>query len=448
MSTARQAIDQMAAKALKAAEEFKGFTQEQVDRIVEAMTRAGVENKVKLAEMAVEETGIGNVEDKVIKNHFGTQVVYDYMKDGKSVGVIEEEDGIISIAEPFGIVAAVTPTTNPTSTTMFKSLIALKGRNVIILAFHPRAQKCSEAAARIMLDAAVAAGAPKNCIQWVAEPSIEATDALMKHPDVAIVIATGGGAMVKAAYSSGHPALGVGPGNVPVFIEKTANLHMAVEDVIASKTFDNGTICSSDQSVIFDDRNIAEKALMLFERNGAYLCSEAEKAKLEEVMFDKERGVPSMAIVGKNPQVIAELAGFTIPADRKMLMVPLTTTGEEDWMSHEKLSPVLGWFIVDNKETAINAAKAQLEFGGAGHSAVVFTENEDIAHEFALKVPANRVVWNQPSVHGTIGALYNTLVPSLTLGCGARGGNITTENVGYKNLLNIKRVARRNQTAN
>ena len=448
MSTARQAIDQMAAKALKAAEEFKGFTQEQVDRIVEAMTRAGVENKVKLAEMAVEETGIGNVEDKVIKNHFGTQVVYDYMKDGKSVGVIEEEDGIISIAEPFGIVAAVTPTTNPTSTTMFKSLIALKGRNVIILAFHPRAQKCSEAAARIMLDAAVAAGAPKNCIQWVAEPSIEATDALMKHPDVAIVIATGGGAMVKAAYSSGHPALGVGPGNVPVFIEKTANLHMAVEDVIASKTFDNGTICSSDQSVIFDDRSIAEKALLLFERNGAYLCSETEKAKLEEVMFDKERGVPSMAIVGKNPQVIAELAGFTIPADRKMLMVPLTTTGEEDWMSHEKLSPVLGWFIVDNKETAINAAKAQLEFGGAGHSAVVFTENEDVAHEFALKVPANRVVWNQPSVHGTIGALYNTLVPSLTLGCGARGGNITTENVGYKNLLNIKRVARRNQTAN
>ena len=448
MSTARQAIDQMAAKALKAAEEFKGFTQEQVDRIVEAMTRAGVENKVKLAEMAVEETGIGNVEDKVIKNHFGTQVVYDYMKDGKSVGVIDEADGIISIAEPFGIVAAVTPTTNPTSTTMFKSLIALKGRNVIILAFHPRAQKCSEAAARIMLDAAVAAGAPKNCIQWVAEPSIEATDALMKHPDVAIVIATGGGAMVKAAYSSGHPALGVGPGNVPVFIEKTANLHMAVEDVIASKTFDNGTICSSDQSVIFDDRSIAEKALLLFERNGAYLCSETEKAKLEEVMFDKERGVPSMAIVGKNPQVIAELAGFTIPADRKMLMVPLTTTGEEDWMSHEKLSPVLGWFIVDNKETAINAAKAQLEFGGAGHSAVVFTENEDVAHEFALKVPANRVVWNQPSVHGTIGALYNTLVPSLTLGCGARGGNITTENVGYKNLLNIKRVARRNQAAN
>lgn len=448
MTTAAQAIDRMVAKGQRALEEFKGFTQEQVDKITEAMTRAGVANERKLAEMAVDETGIGNIEDKVIKNHFGTQVVYDYMKDGRSVGVIEEEDGIISIAEPFGIVAAVTPTTNPTSTTMFKSLIALKGRNVIIFAFHPRAQKCSEAAAKIMLEAALAAGAPQNCIQWVTHPSIEATDALMKHPDVAIVIATGGGAMVKAAYSSGHPALGVGPGNVPVFIEKSANLRMAVEDVIASKTFDNGTICSSDQSVIFDDRNIAEKALIMFEREGAYLCNEKEKAKLEAVMFDKERGVPDMAIVGKKPQVIAELAGFKIPEDRKLLMVPLTTTGPEDWMSHEKLSPVLGWYIVDNKHAAIEAATTQLEFGGAGHSAVVFTENEDIAHEFALKVPANRVVWNQPSVHGTIGALYNTLVPSLTLGCGARGGNITTENVGYKNLLNIKRVARRNPAVN
>jgi acyl-CoA reductase-like NAD-dependent aldehyde dehydrogenase len=449
MTTAAQAIDRMAAKALTALEEFRGFTQAQVDKITEAMTVAGVANERYLAEFAVEETGIGNVEDKVIKNHFGTQVVYDYMKDGKSVGVIDETDGIISIAEPFGVVAAVTPTTNPTSTTMFKSLIALKGRNVIILAFHPRAQKCSAAAAQIMLDAAVAAGAPANCIQWVTQPSIEATDALMKHPDVAIVIATGGGAMVKAAYSSGHPALGVGPGGVPVFIEKSANLRMAVDDVIASKTFDNGTICSSDQSVIFDDRNIAEKALILFERSGAYLCTEAERNKLESVMFDKERGVPDMAIVGKSPQVIAELAGFTIPADRKLLMVPLTSTeGEEDWMSREKLSPVLGWFITDNKEDAINAAAEQLEFGGAGHSAVVFTEDEAVAHEFALKVHANRVVWNQPSVHGTIGALYNSLVPSLTLGCGAMGGNITTENVGYKNLLNIKRLARRNPANN
>jgi len=440
-------VDQMVAKARKAAEAFKGLTQEQVDRITEAMTKAGVANERKLAEMAVEETGIGNVEDKVIKNHFGTQVVYDYMKDKRSVGIIEEDDGIISIAEPFGVIAAITPVTNPAATTLFKSLIALKGRNVICLAFHPKAQKCSAAAARIMLDAAVAAGAPANCIQWVEEPSIEATDALMKHPGVAMVIATGGGAMVKAAYSSGHPALGVGPGNVPVYIEKSANLNIAIPDVIASKTFDNGTICSSDQSVIFDDKAVAEKALKLFKENGAYLCNDEEKAKLEAVMFDKERGVPSMQIIGKKPQFIAELAGFTVPADVKLLVVPPPTTGPEDWMSHEKLSPVLGWFIVDSKEKAISAAVSQLEFGGAGHSAVVFTEDEGVATEFALRVPANRVVWNQPSVHGTIGALYNSLVPSLTLGCGAMGGNITTENVGYKNLLNIKRVARRNMAA-
>jgi acyl-CoA reductase-like NAD-dependent aldehyde dehydrogenase len=436
-------VERLVKNARKAAAAFNNLDQLEVDRIVAAMTRAGVAHERKLAELAVEETGIGNVEDKVIKNHFGTQVVYDYMRGKPSVGIIEEEDGILTIAEPFGIIAAITPTTNPTSTTMFKSLISLKGRNVIILGFHPRAQKCSEAAAQIMLDAAVAAGAPEHCIQWITQPSIEATDALMKHPNVAMVIATGGGAMVKAAYSSGHPALGVGPGNVPVYIEKTANLDIAIPDVIASKTFDNGTICSSDQSVIFDCQVVADKALQLFKEQGAYLCSEEEKAKLEAVMFDKERGVPSMAIVGKSPQVIAALAGFTVAENIRLLMVPLTTTGPEDWMSHEKLSPVLGWFIVDSKEKAIAAAVSQLTFGGAGHSAVVFTENEEVAKEFALRVPANRVVWNQPSVHGTIGALYNSLVPSLTLGCGAMGGNITTENVGYKNLLNIKRVARR-----
>jgi acyl-CoA reductase-like NAD-dependent aldehyde dehydrogenase len=223
---------------------------------------------------------------------------------------------------------------------------------------------------------------------------------------------------------------------------------MAVEDIIASKTFDNGTICAADQSVIFDDHSVAEKALALFEKSGAYICTEAEKQKLETVMFDKEKGVPSMAIVGKNPQVIAKLAGFDIPDDRKMLMVPLATTNGEDWMSREKLSPVLGWYIGSSKEAAIDAAAVQLEFGGAGHSAVVFTENEDVAHEFALKVHANRVVWNQPAVHGAIGALYNSLVPSLTLGCGAMGGNITSENVGYKNLLNIKRLARRSNASN
>jgi acyl-CoA reductase-like NAD-dependent aldehyde dehydrogenase len=394
--------------------------------------------------LAVEETGIGNVDDKLAKNHFATQVVFDYMRGKPSVGIIGEQDGIISIAEPVGIIAAVTPVTNPSATTMFNALIALKGANVICFAFHPKAQKCSVAAAQIMLAAAIEEGAPADCIQWVTEPSLEATDILMKHPQVAMVIATGGHAMVKAAYSSGHPALGVGPGNVPVFIEKSADLAMAIPDVIASKTFDNGTICSSDQSVIFDDHEVAEKALRLFEANGAYLCNETEKTQLEAVMFDKERGVPTTAVIGKKPQVIAELAGFSVPAEVKLLMVPLASTGAQEWMSHEKLSPVLGWYITDDREKAISAAVCQLECGGAGHSAVVFTETEEVAKEYASRVPASRVVWNQPSVHGTIGALYNELVPSLTLGCGARGGNSTSENVGFTNLLNIKRVARRN----
>ncbi|SDE71599.1 acetaldehyde dehydrogenase / alcohol dehydrogenase [Desulfuromonas thiophila] len=444
MSNVASQIDQMILRAQKAAQQFQGLTQEDVERITEAMASAGVASKERLAEMAVKETGIGKVADKIIKNNFGTQVVYDYMKGQPSVGIIEEDNGIISIAEPFGVIAAVTPVTNPTSTTMFKALIALKGRNVICFAFHPKAQNCSVEAARIVLDAAVKAGAPENCIQWIETPSIEATDALMSHPNVDMIIATGGGAMVKAAYSSGHPALGVGPGNVPVFIEKTADLQIAIPDVIASKTFDNGTICSSDQSVIFDDAQVAEKALQLFQSQGAYLCNKEEKAKLEAVMFDKDRGVPFIGIVGKSPQFIADLAGFSVSEDIKMLMVPLDTTGPEDWMSHEKLSPVLGWYITSSKDEAIAAARCQLEFGGAGHSAVIFTQNEAIAREYALSVPANRVVWNQPSVHGTIGALYNAFVPSLTLGCGAKGGNITTENVGYKNLLNIKRLARRN----
>jgi len=443
VTAASAEIDLLTAKAIKALEQSKKLNQQQVDKITKAMCEAGVANERYLAEYAVEETGIGNVEDKVIKNHFGTQVVYDYMKDAMSVGIIEEKDGIISIAEPFGVVAAVTPTTNPTSTVMFKSLIALKGRNVIIFAFHPRAQQCSGAAAKVMYDAALKAGAPENCIQWVSNPSVEATSALMRHPDVAIIVATGGAGMVRAAYSSGHPALGVGPGGVPVYIEKSADLEMATDDVIASKTFDNGTICSADQSVIFDDQATAEKALKMFAAKGAYLCNQAEKAKLERVMFDRERGVPSTAIVGKNVQVIAQLAGFEIPVDRKMLLVPLTTTDGTDWMSHEKLSPVLGWYVAANKDAAMDAAEAQLSFGGAGHSAAVFTDSEAIAEEFALRVDANRVMWNQPSVHGTIGALYNALVPSLTLGCGAKGGNITSENVGFKNLLNIKRLARR-----
>jgi acyl-CoA reductase-like NAD-dependent aldehyde dehydrogenase len=443
MADAVQQIDQLVAKARKAATAFKGFNQEQVDKILAAMDAVSVANEQKLAEMAVEETGIGRADHKAIKNHLGAHIVYEWQKDKKSVGVIEEKDGVIYIAEPFGVVAAATPTTNPTSTTEFKAIIALKGRNVVIFAFHPKAQKCSAYAAKLMLDAAVGAGAPADCIQWITEPSIEATNALFKHPGVNLVIATGGGAMVKSAYSSGHPAIGVGPGNTPVFVSKSANISVAVNNVIASKTFDNGTICSSDQSMIFDDKATCDKAVSLMRERGAYLVNDEEKKKLDLVMFDKERGVPSMAIVGKSPQVIAKLAGFTVPDDVKLLLVPLSCIGPEDWFSHEKLSPVLGYITFNSTDEAIAAAKGQLLWGGAGHTAVVHAQDQKVLDKFMVEIPANRLLLNQPAVHGSVGLIYNMLPPSLTLGCGTDGGNYLTNNVNYKDLLNIKQVAKR-----
>jgi acyl-CoA reductase-like NAD-dependent aldehyde dehydrogenase len=443
MADAVQQVDQLVAKARVAAAKFKTYTQEQVDKILAAMDAVSVANEMKLAEMAVEETGIGRADHKAIKNHLGAHIVYEWQKDRKSVGVIEEKEGITYIAEPFGVVAAAIPTTNPTSTTEFKAIIALKGRNVLIFAFHPKAQKCSAYAAKLMLDAAVGAGAPADVIQWIDEPSIEGTNALFKHPGVNLVIATGGGAMVKSAYSSGHPAIGVGPGNTPVFISKTAKLSVAVNNVIASKTFDNGTICSSDQSMIFDDQATCDKAVAMMKERGAYLVNDEEKKKLDAVMFDKERGVPSLAIVGKSPQVIAKLAGFTVPDDTKLLLVPLTCIGPEDWFSHEKLSPVLGYISFKSTDEAIAAAKGQLLWGGAGHTAVVHAQDQAVLDKFALEIPANRLLLNQPAVHGSVGLIYNVLPPSLTLGCGTDGGNFLTNNVNYANLLNVKQVAKR-----
>jgi acetaldehyde dehydrogenase/alcohol dehydrogenase len=443
MSDVVKKIDELVAKSTKAAQAFKTFTQEQVDKICAAMDAVSVANEVILAEEAVAETGIGRADHKAIKNHLGAHIVYEWQKDQKSVGVIREEEGVQYIAEPFGVLAAALPTTNPTSTTMFKSLIALKSRNSIIFAAHPRAQKCSVHAAKLMLDAAVSAGAPADIIQWIDEASIEGTNALFKHPAVKLILATGGGAMVKSAYSSGHPAIGVGPGNTPVFISKSANLSVAVNNVIASKTFDNGTICSSDQSVIFDDPAIGEKAVKLLVERGAYLVKGEEKVALEKVMFDKERGVPSMAIVGKSPQVIAELAGFKIPADTKLLLVPLTTIGPEDWFSHEKLSPVLGYITFNSTEEAIQAAKSQLLWGGAGHTAVVHSQDQAVLDRYAAEIPANRLLLNQPAVHGSVGLIYNKLPPSLTLGCGTDGSNYLGNNISFRDLLSIKSVAKR-----
>jgi acyl-CoA reductase-like NAD-dependent aldehyde dehydrogenase len=440
---AQAMVDKLVANAKAAAAEFKGFTQEQVDKITAAMDKVSVENEVMLGEIAVEETGIGRADHKAIKNHLGAHIVYEYFKDKKSVGVIEEKEGVKYVAEPFGVLAAATPTTNPTSTVMFKSLIAMKTRNVIIFACHPRAQKCSVKAAELMRDAAVSAGAPKNAIQFIDTPSIEATGMLFNHPGINLILATGGNAMVKSAYKSGHPAIGVGAGNTPVFVSKSANLSVAVNNVIASKTFDNGTICSSDQSMIFDDQATCDEAVKLLIERGAYLVKPEEKAQLEAVMFDKERGVPAMAIVGKSPQAIAKLAGLTVPEDAKLLLVPLTCIGHDDWFSHEKLSPVLGYISYNSTDEAIDAAKNQLLWGGAGHTAVIHAQDDAILEKFAMEIPANRLLLNQPAVHGSVGLIYNKLPPSLTLGCGTDGGNYLGNNINYSDLLSIKTVAAR-----
>lgn len=441
----KQMIDDLIAKAKKASKEYLKLDQKTVDNIIKKMAMAGLENHMKLAKMAVEETGRGIYEDKITKNMFATEYVYHSIKYGKTVGVIaeNEEEGYEEIAEPIGIIAGVTPVTNPTSTTMFKSLIAAKTRNVIVFGFHPSAQKCSVEAAKILRDAAIEAGAPENCILWIEEPSITATNMLMNHPDVNLILATGGTGMVKAAYSCGKPALGVGPGNVPCYIDKTAKLKTSVNDLVMSKSFDNGMICASEQAVIVD-KEISKEFEKLMKEAGCYLCSSKEKEKLQKAMFVEEKGnALNSKIVGNSPYDIAKSAGIEIPEDTKVLMVKEDGVGEEHPFSREKLSPILAYYTVKNKEEAFDLAEKLLEFGGLGHSAVIHSEDKETIQEFSNRVRVGRIIVNSPSTHGAIGDIYNTNMPSLTLGCGTFGGNSTTANVSSVNLINIKRVAKR-----
>jgi acetaldehyde dehydrogenase/alcohol dehydrogenase len=442
MGSAQAEIDQLVAKAKAAQAKLAELTQEQVDAIVKAMTLAGIDKHMELARLAVDETGMGVYEDKVTKNLFATEYVYHDIKEIKTVGVINEnhDDGFMEVAEPVGIVAGVTPTTNPTSTTMFKSLIAMKTRNPIIFAFHPKAQKCSSAAARLMLEAAMAAGAPEDAICWIENPSVEATAALMNHPDIALILATGGAGMVQAAYSSGKPALGVGPGNVPAYIERTADIHRAVNDIILSKTFDNGVICASEQAVIAD-RAIAEQVLSAFRAYGAYILNPEETKKVEAVAIDAKRQAMSPAVVGQPAAKIAAMAGVEVPAGTKVLIAPLAGVGPEFPLSREKLSPILGFYVVEDFSEGIRRCEQLTEFGGLGHSAVIHSENDRAIAEFSRRVRTGRLLVNSPTSQGAIGDIYNTNTPSLTLGCGSMGGNSTTANVSCRNLLNIKRVA-------
>ena len=437
-------IDSLVSKAKCALDEYMKLDQEKVDRIVNAMALAGLDNHVKLAKMAVDETGRGVVEDKIIKNMFASEYIWHSIKREKSVGIIDENEmeGYVEVAEPVGVVAAATPVTNPTSTTIFKSLICAKTRNPIIFGFHPASQRCSVESAKILRDAAIKAGAPQNCIQWIEYPSIEATNALMNHPGVALVLATGGSSMVRAAYSTGKPALGVGPGNVPCYIEKSANLERACTDLMLSKTFDNGMICASEQAVIVDEE-IASKFEKFMKENNCYFLNEEEIDKLSSYAINEDKHFVNPIIVGKSASWIAEQAGIKVPKKTKILIARLHGVGEEYPLSIEKLSPILAYYIVKNSDEGIDIAKKILEMGGLGHSAVIHSSNYDLIKKYGSEMKVGRVISNSPSSHGAIGDIYNTNTPSLTLGCGSYGHNSTSSNVSSVNLINKKRIAKR-----
>jgi acetaldehyde dehydrogenase/alcohol dehydrogenase len=437
-------IDELARKANVALKEMEDFDQAKVDHIVHQMAMAALDQHMPLAKMAVEETGRGIYEDKAIKNMYASEYIWNSIKHDKTVGVINKDDqtGLIEIAEPVGVVCGVTPTTNPTSTTIFKALIALKTRNPIVFAFHPSAQKCSAEAARIVRDAAIKAGAPENCVQWIEQPSLEATSGLMNHPGIAIVLATGGAAMVKSAYSTGKPALGVGPGNVPSYIEKTAKIKRAVNDLIVSKSFDNGMICASEQAVIVD-KEIYAAVKAEFEAHQVYFVKPNELQKLEDAVMNEGKYAVNPAIVGYSAEHIADLAGIKVPKGTKILVAELEGAGAEYPLSREKLSPVLAMMKAKDTDHAFDLCEAMLELGGLGHTAVIHTEDEDLQVKFGLRMKACRILVNSPSAEGGIGNIYNEMIPSLTLGCGSYGKNSVSKNVSAVNLINVKTVAKR-----
>ncbi|MDD3839477.1 MAG: bifunctional acetaldehyde-CoA/alcohol dehydrogenase, partial [Clostridia bacterium] len=437
-------VDQLVEKASKALDEFMELDQKQVDRIVKAMALAGLDKHMYLAKMAIQETERGVYEDKITKNIFATEYIYHSIKYDKTVGVIEENEyeDYAEVAEPIGVIAGVTPVTNPTSTTLFKSIISMKTRNPIIFAFHPSAQKCSVEAARIVRDAAVESGAPENCIQWIEYPSIEATQTLMNHPGVSLVLATGGSGMVKSAYSTGKPALGVGPGNVPCYIEKSTNIKRAATDLIMSKTFDNGMICASEQSVIID-KEIYDQVTDYMKQNKCYFLNKDEIKKLEDFAVNKEKLSVNPVIVGQPAYKIAQMAGIDVPKDTKILIAEIAGVGPKYPLSVEKLSPILACYKAKDSTHAIDTAASIVAFGGMGHSAVIHSEDRNVIERFAKRIKVGRLIINSPSSHGAIGDIYNTNIPSLTLGCGSFGRNSTTSNVSAVNLINKKRLARR-----
>jgi acetaldehyde dehydrogenase/alcohol dehydrogenase len=436
--------DQLVSRAIFAAAEFQQFNQKQTDKVVEAVYKAGLNARISLAKMAVEETGMGIWEHKVWKNVIGTQLVYESIKNEKTVGIISDDPvtGITEIAQPLGPIFAVTPVTNPTSTAMYKILIALKTRNPIIISAHRGAAKCTAEAARICYEAALAAGAPEDCIQVIPSGSRDFTQMVMAHPKIALILATGGTGLVKAAYSSGNPAIGVGPGNVPVFIDESADIPFAVSNILSSKTFDNGTICASEQSIVVIDK-IEQKVREEFERQQCYFLKPDEIKKVEKIALVEETMTMNPMVVGQSVDTIAQKAGITVPEGTKILLAKLSGVGKGFPLSHEVLAPILAFYSCKDYNAAINLCLDLNYLGGIGHSAGIYANDERVIMEFSQLINAGRIVVNTPTSQGAVGGTFNLLVPSLTLGCGTGGKNITTENITARHLINIQRVCRR-----
>ena len=428
----------LAERAHTAAQILRSFTQEQVDAISRAMCDAGFKESERLARLAVDDTGFGRYEDKILKNRFATRDLGEYIKDMKTVGFLDPPGPVRRVAEPMGVVAAVIPSTNPTSTALYKAIISLKARNSIVMSPHPGARNCIMETGKVMDDAARSAGAPEGSVNCMTIPELAGTNELMRHPKIGVILATGGTGLVKAAYSAGKPAFGVGPGNVPAFIERTADPEKAVKDITASKCFDNGTICASEQSIVVD-KPLDSRVRELLKSTGSHFCAPEETAKLERAMITHTGGIDPK-IVGQPSTQIASIAGFSIPDDTKMLIVEIDGVGKDFPLSIEKLSPVICYYVVDGWEAGCELSIEILEFGGMGHTMALHTNDRNVVERFALEKPAMRVTVNTPASQGGIGYTTN-LAPALTLGCGTWGGSVTGDNIDPSHLLNIKRLA-------
>ena len=435
-----QEVRNLVARAVVAQKELAKMSQEQVDRICESIAKACGAAAEPLAKAASKETGFGIWQDKILKNLLGSTITWESIKDMKTVGIIREdrEKGLIEVGVPMGVVAALIPSTNPTSTTMYKALISVKAGNAIVVSPHPNARECILETVRIIREAAKSAGAPDGIVQCITIPTMQATDALLKHRDVGIILATGGEAMVRAAYSSGNPALGVGPGNGPAYIERTADIPTAVRHIMESKTFDNGTICASEQSIV-TEYSIEKRVVEEVERQGGYFMTEEESGRLSGFIL-RANGTMNPKIVGKSAKVIADMAGISVPAGTRVLLSRQTAVGKDIPYSREKLCPILAFYVEDGWESACRRCIEILNNEGAGHTMVIHSKDDHVIREFALQKPVSRLLVNTPGALGGVGATTG-LMPALTLGCGSVGGSATSDNVGPGNLMNIRRVA-------